>query len=118
MNLAAGIALLIVALLGGLARQQSVERSNAVIYYQNGYTAQVKVINFGASFCPFNCGVRHRHEAHDIRWSCSMGEDCDHFIVFHVIYRGDENRIAALEKELRESDLTAGSSITVIASER
>ncbi len=118
MNPAVGIALIVVALMGGVAHQHSMERSNAVIYYHNGFTAQVKVINYGDSFCPTNCGVRHRHRVHDIRWSCFLADDCDHFIVFHVIYRGDENRIAALEKELRESDLTAGSSITVIASER
>ncbi len=118
MNLAAGIALIIVALMGGLAHQHSVERSNAIIYYPHGYTAQVKVIKYGDSFCPAKCGVWHRHRVHDIRWSCYLADDCDHFTVLHVVYRGAENRIAALEKELRESDLTAGNGINIIASER
>lgn len=118
MNLVAGLALIVVALLGGLAHQHSAERSNAVIYYRNGYTAQVRVLNYGDSFCPPNCGVWHRHRVHDIRWSCYLADDCDHFTVFHVIYRGAENRIAALEKELWESGLTAGSSVNIIASKR
>ena len=118
MNLAAGIALIVATLLGGLAHQHNVERSNAVIYYPNGYRALVRVIDHSDIFCPLGCGVRHRHTDHDIRWTCSLAADCDHFTVFHVIYRGDENRLAALEKELRESDLTAGSGINVIASGR
>ncbi len=117
MNPVVGVAF-VLALMGSVAHQHSVERSHAVIHYRNGNTAQVRVINFGDSFCPPNCGVRHRHRVHDIRWSCSLAVDCDHFTVFHVIHRGDENRIAALEQELRESDLTAGSSINVIASGR
>ncbi len=118
MNLTPTVTLIVVALMGGWAHQHSLERSNAVIYYQNGDMAQVKVIKYGDSFCPSNCGVGHRHRVHDIRWSCYLGDDCDHFIVFQVVNRGDQNRIAALEKELRESDLTAGSSVHIIASER
>lgn len=118
MNPATGIALLVVALIGGVAHQHSIERSNAVIYYRNGHTASVKVINYGDSFCPSSCEVWHRHRVHDIRWSCFMAVDCDHFTVFHVVYRGEGNGIAALEKELRELDLTADGSINIIAFER
>ena len=116
MNPVAAAALIVLALMGSVAHQHSVERSKAVIYYENGYTARVTIINYGDSFCPSNCGVWHRHRVHDIRWSCSPAVDCGHFTVFHVIYRGADNRIAALEQELRESDYTVVSSPNIIAS--
>ena len=118
MNPIAAAALIVLALMGSVAHQRSIERSKAVIYYENGYTARVKIINYGDSFCPSNCRVWHRHRVHDIRWPCFLGEDCDHFTVSHIVYRGDENRNGALEKTLRASDFTAGSSSNIIASER
>ena len=118
MNPVAAVTLIVVAVMGALAYQHSVERSNAVIHYQHGHAAQIKVIHYGDSFCPPNCGVRHRHRVHDIRWSCFLADDCDHFTVLHAVYRGDKNRMAALEKTLQASDFTAGSSSNIIASER
>ena len=98
---------------GGVGYRTSVMRSNAVIYFPDGQIQQVHVANYGDAFCPLNCKVQHRHRVHDIRWSCADAASCEHFTVLHVVYRGEENRLAALEKELRDSDLIADSHVTI-----
>ncbi len=98
---------------GGVGYRTSVIRSNAVIYFSDGHIGQVHVANYGDAFCPLNCKVQHRHRVHDIRWSCADGAACEHFTVLHVVYRGEENRLAALEKELSDTDLMASSHTTI-----
>ncbi len=98
---------------GGVGYRSSVMRSNAVIYFPDGHIEQVYVANHGDAFCPPNCKVQHRHRVHDIRWSCADAATCEHFTVLHVVYRGEENRLAALEKELGDTDLIASSQTMV-----
>ena len=90
-------------------------RSSAVIYFPDRRIEQVRVVNHGDAYCPFNCKVRHRHRVHDIRWSCAATSPCEHFTVLHVVYRGEENRLAALEKELGDANLNAETHIMVDA---
>ena len=105
MSAAAALVFIVVLTAGGITHQVWETRTHAVIYGRNGHMEHVRVVNHGHEFCPCDCRVDHRHRVHDIRWACPDGEACEHFTVLHVIYRGEENRLAALERELREAGL-------------
>lgn len=96
---------------GGIGYHSSIMRSYAVIYFPDRHIERVRVVNHGDNFCPLNCKVQHRHRVHDIRWSCAATAPCKHFTVLHVAYRGEENRLAALEKELGDAVLGADTHI-------
>ena len=98
---------------GGVSYRSSSIRSSAVIYFPDGHIEQVRVVNHGDAFCPPNCKVLHRHWVHDIRWSCADAAACEHFTVLHVVHRGEENRLAALEIELGDADLIAKTHLKV-----
>ena len=98
---------------GGVSYRSSMIRSSAVIYFPDRHIELVRVVNHGDAFCPPNCKVQHRHWVHDIRWTCADAAACEHFTVLHVVYRGEENRLAALEKELGDADLIAETHIKV-----
>ncbi len=98
---------------GGVSYRSSMIRSSAIITFPNGRIEQVRVVNYGDAFCPPYCKVQHRHLVHDIRWSCADAAACEHFTVLHVVYRGEENRLAALEKELGHANLIAETHIMV-----
>ncbi len=83
------------------------------MHFLDSHIEQVRVINYGDAFCPPNCKVQHRHLVHDIRWSCADAAACEHITVLHVIYHGEANRLAALEKELGDAVLAADTHIMV-----
>ena len=113
MHWAINLVLFAALTVGGVSYRSSMIRSSAIIYFPNGYIKQVRVVNYGDAFCPPTCKVRHRHRVHDIRWSCADAAACEHFTVLHVVYRGEENRLAALENELADADLIAETHIKV-----
>ena len=98
---------------GGVGYRSSIIRSHAVIYFADGHSEQVHVVNHGDAFCPPHCKIQHRHRVHDVRWSCADSAACAHFTVLHAVYRGDENRLAAVEIELGDADLMANGTTTV-----
>ena len=113
MHWAVKLVLFAVMTAGGVNYRSSIIRSSAVIHFPDRHIEQVRVVNYGDAFCPPNCEVQHRHLVHDIRWSCADAADCEHFTVLHVIYHGEENRLAALEEELGDADLIATTHIMV-----
>ncbi|MCH7498242.1 MAG: hypothetical protein IH971_10375 [Candidatus Marinimicrobia bacterium] len=113
MHWAVKLVLFAVLTAGGVNYRSSIIRSSAVIYFPDRHSEQVRVVNYGDAFCPPTCKVPHRHLVHDIRWSCADAADCEHFTVLHVVYRGEENRLAALEKELGHANLIAETHILV-----
>ena len=116
MSAAAALAVLVVLTAGGIMHQVQETRTHAVIYCHDGHIEQVQVVNHGHHFCPVDCQVNHRHRVHDVRWVCPDGEACTHYTVLHVVYRGEENRLAALERALREAGLDdAGGTMTLAA---
>ena len=113
MHWALNLILMAALTVGGIGYRSNSIRSHAVIYFPDRPIEQVRVVNHGDAFCPFNCRVQHRHRVHDIRWSCAAAAPCEHFTVLHVVYRGEENRLAALEKELGDTDVIADTHIMV-----
>lgn len=108
MSCVASILIFVAIVASGSAYQVSIQRLNAVIYFQDGHIELVRVVNQSGHYCPVDCAVHHRHRVHDVRWECAEAEGCEHFTVLHVIYDGEENRQLALERELEkiEPDLT------------
>jgi len=104
MNLLSALIVFAGITVGGVSYQIRIATCNAVVYYQDGHTAQVRVINSGDFFCPRNCKAAHRHRVHDVLWTCPQGASCSHFTVFHVRQHHNETRLAALKRELRERD--------------
>jgi len=98
---------------GGFSYRYSIIRSSAVIHFPDRHIEHVRVVNQGDAFCPPNCKVQHRHLVHDMRWSCADAAACEHFTVLHVLYRGEENRLAALENQLDDVNLIAETRIMV-----
>jgi UDP-2,3-diacylglucosamine pyrophosphatase LpxH len=90
--------------LGGVTYQLRTARSEAVITYSNGCTAEVLVVNHGDNFCPVDCRARHKHRVHDVRWTCTHGEGCRHYAVLHVSVRRSESEADALQRELAKSN--------------
>jgi hypothetical protein len=104
MSCAASILLFVAIVASGSTYRMSIQRFNAVIYFQDGQIELVRVVNQSGHYCPAECAVQHRHRVHDVRWECTDSEDCEHFTVLHVIYDGEENRRVALERELENTE--------------
>ncbi|UCH10676.1 MAG: hypothetical protein JSU61_01935 [Fidelibacterota bacterium] len=100
LNLVTSLALFVALTVGGISYQVRIALSHAVIYYQDGHTEQVRVVNYGDFFCPAHCRVQHRHRVHDIRWTCPDADSCSHFTVLHVLVQPGQDRESALAAEL------------------
>ena len=106
------LAILVVALsLGSAISQNRTAATYAEIFYTSGRIDQVQVRNSRDSYCPYTCRVNHRHQVHEIRWTCQDGDSCDHFRVNLVILPRDGEQhpgpAILLSKESREPDTLA-----------